>query len=58
MTAHVAMQGGKLSLLVDSSKLLAVLKAVSALSSGSTMQTASSLLSQYDGMLIGMQMSK
>ena len=50
--------GGKLSLLVDSSKLLAVLKAVSALSSGSTMQTASSLLSQYDGMLIGMQMSK
>ena len=58
MTAHVAMQGGKLSLLVDSSKLLAVLKAVSALSSGSTLQTASSLLSQYDGMLIGMQMSK
>ena len=59
MTAHVAKTGNTLNLLVDSSKMLTLLKGVSALSKGSTTLSAiTSLLGNYDGMLIGMKMQK
>lgn len=59
MTAHVAKSGNTLSLLVDSDKLLNVVKGASVLAKGSsTLSAVSSLLSKYDGMYVGMKMKK
>lgn len=58
MTPHIAKSGNKLSLLIESDKLLTLFKGVSALSNGTTMKTVSSLLSSYDGMLVGLQLKK
>ncbi len=58
MTPHVAMNNGKLSLLIESSKMLTLIKGVSALSKSTTASTISTVLSQYNGMYIGMQLSK
>lgn len=58
MTPQVAKAGNKLSLLFDADKLLKLLTTVSALSGNSSIQTVSSLLSSYDGMLIGLQLQK
>lgn len=58
MTPHVALSGGKLSLLYESDKLLSLLSTVSKLSSNSAISTLSSLAGSYDGMYIGMQLTK
>lgn len=58
MTPHVALKGGKLSLLLDSDKLLNLVKTISALSNNSSIKTVSTLLSNYDGMYIGIQLQK
>ena len=43
---------------MDSDKLLTLVKTLSAFSSNSTLKTASELLSNYDGLYVGLQMSK
>ena len=58
MSPHVVMNNGKLSLLIESSKMLTLIKGVSALSKSTTASTISTVLSQYNGMYIGMQLSK
>lgn len=58
MTPHIALKGGKLSLLLDSDKLLNLVKTISALSNNSSIKTVSTLLGNYDGMYIGIQLQK
>lgn len=58
MTPHVAKTGGKLSLLIESDKVLSLVKGVSALSKSTSMSAINSILSNYDGLYIGMQLSK
>lgn len=58
MTAHVAKSGNTLSLLMESDKLLTVVKGISALGKSSALSTVSSVLGNYDGMMVGMKMSK
>ena len=57
-SARVAWVGNNLSLLIESDKLLNLLKALSALKSNSNITTLSSLLNNYDGLYVGIQMSK
>lgn len=57
-SARVAMTGNNLSLLIESDKLLNLLKGLSALKSNSNITTLSSLLNNYDGLYVGIQMSK
>ncbi len=56
--AHVSMTGGKLSILFEGDKLLSLVKGISALSNSSSIKTVSSVLDNYNGLYIGMQMSK
>lgn len=58
MTPHIVKSGSKISLLIEGDKLLSLVKGISALSNSTTLSTVSSLLSQYDGLLVGMQLSK
>ena len=58
MTPRVAMTNGKLSLLLESDKLLTLVKGVSALSRSTSASAVSSILSNYKGMYIGMKLSK
>lgn len=58
MTAHVANSGNTLSLLMESDKLLTVVKGVSALGKSSALSTVSSVLGNYDGMMVGMKLKK
>ena len=58
MTPRVAMTNGKLSLLLESDKLLTLVKGVSALSKSTSASAVSSILSNYKGMYIGMKLSK
>ncbi|MBR6482987.1 MAG: DUF4923 family protein, partial [Bacteroidaceae bacterium] len=54
----VVMTGNSISLLYDADKLMTILNKVSSASSNSTLNTLSSLLSNYNGLLIGMQLQK
>ncbi len=54
----VVVNGNSISLLYDADKLMTVLNKVSSASSNSTLNTLSSLLSNYNGLLIGMQLQK
>lgn len=58
MSPRISKSGNQISLLIESDKLLTVLQGVSAISGSSTISTVSSLLSNYDGLYIGMQLSK
>lgn len=58
MTPQIVKSGNKLSLLFNADKLLKLLTTVSALSGNSTMNSLSSLLESYDGLLIGMELQK
>lgn len=58
MSPSIVRNGSQISLLYEADKLLKLVSAVSALSGNSGMQTLSSLVSSYDGMLIGMQLKK
>lgn len=58
MTPHVSKSGNTLSLLIESDKLLTLLKGASALTGSSSLSTVSSLLGNYDGMYVGMKLQK
>lgn len=58
MTPHVSLTGNRLSLLMESDKTLALLKAVAGLGKSSTMTTVSSLMNNYKGMYIGIELKK
>lgn len=58
MTPHITKKNGKISLLIESDKLLTLVRGISALSNSASMKTVSTLLSNYDGLYIGMQLSK
>lgn len=57
-TAQVVLVNNKLSLLYDSDKLLKVVNTVSALSGSTAVKALAQILNAYDGMLIGMELSK
>lgn len=57
-TPRITKSGSKINLLFESDKLLTLLKGASALSSNSTLSTVSSLLDNYDGLYIGLELSK
>lgn len=58
MSPSIVRNGSQISLLYEADKLLKLVSTVSALSGNSSMKTLSSLVSSYDGMLIGMQLKK
>ena len=58
ISPKVIMTGGNLSLLFEGDKLLSMVQKVGKLSSKSTVSSLSTLLNSYDGMLVGMQLSK
>lgn len=55
---NVVKSGNTISLLMDSDKMLTLLKGASALTKNTSIGTLTSLLSNYNGMKIGMKMSK
>lgn len=57
-TVQVALNGGQLSLLFDADKLKTILTTLGGLSGNSTITTLTNLLNSYDGMLIGLELSK
>ncbi len=58
-TAHVSLTAGKLSLLYEADKLLALFQNFSALTGNNpTLSTLSSLLNSYNGLLIGLEMTR
>ncbi len=57
-TPYITKSGSKLSLTFEADKLLTLMQGVSAISGNSNLKTISSLLSNYDGLLVGLQMSK
>lgn len=58
LTPRVAYTGGKLSLLFESTKLLTLVKGVGALTNNTTAQALSGLITNYNGMYLGLQMTK
>ncbi|MBQ8277134.1 MAG: DUF4923 family protein, partial [Bacteroidaceae bacterium] len=58
MTPHVIKTGRKISLMFESDKLLKLVSAVSALSGSTAVQSLGTIAQSYDGMYIGMQLSK
>ena len=55
---HVALNGGKLSLLFDADKFKTILSTLGTLSGNSTVSTLTNLLGSYDGMLVGLELRK
>ena len=58
ITPKVVKTGASISLLFEGDKLLSMVQKVGKLSSNSTVNSLSSLINSYDGMLVGMQLSK
>lgn len=58
ITPHVVKNGNSISLLYESDKLLAMVQKLGALSKNSTVSGLTSLLGSYDGLLVGMQLTK
>lgn len=58
MTPKITKSGNSVSLLFESDKLLKLISTVSSLSGSTSAKTLSSLLSNYDGLYIGMQLQK
>ncbi len=58
ITPHITKSGSKISLLMESSKMLTLMKGISALSKSSSASTISSLLGNYSGMYVGLELSK
>ena len=54
----VVKTGASISLLFEGDKLLSMVQKVGKLTSNSTVNSLSSLINSYDGMLVGMQLSK
>lgn len=58
MQARVAYTGNTLSLLYEGDKVLKLAQTMAKVSGGTTGTTLSSLMNQYDGMLVGLKMTK
>ena len=58
ISPKVVKTGASISLLFEGDKLLSMVQKVGKLSSNSTVNSLSSLINAYDGMLVGMQLSK
>lgn len=58
MSPRIAKKNGKLSLLIESDKLLTLMKGASVLAKGTSLSAISSILNNYQGLYIGMQLSK
>ena len=58
ISPKVIKTGASISLLFEGDKLLSMVQKVGKLSSNSTVSSLSSLINSYDGMLVGMQLSK
>lgn len=58
MSPRIAKQNGKLSLLIEGDKLLTLMKGASVLSKGTSLGAISTILNNYQGLYIGMQLSK
>jgi len=58
LTANVAKSGNKLSLLFESDKMLKLIKLAGGLTGSTSIKTLTDLAGQYDGMMIGLQLSK
>ena len=58
ISPKVVKTGASISLLFEGDKLLSMVQKVGKLSSNSTVNSLSSLINSYDGMLVGMQLSK
>ncbi|MCQ2293959.1 MAG: DUF4923 family protein [Bacteroidaceae bacterium] len=58
LTPKVAFNGGTLSLLFESSKLLTLAQGVGSLTGNSAVSSLSSLIKNYNGMYVGLQMTK
>lgn len=58
ISPKVVKTGASISLLFEGDKLLSMVQKVGKLSSNSTVNSLSTLINSYDGMLVGMQLSK
>lgn len=58
ISPKVVKTGASISLLFEGDKLLSMVQKVGKLTSNSTVNSLSSLINSYDGMLVGMQLSK
>lgn len=58
ITPHITKSAGSISLLYESDKLLSMVQKVGKLSSNSAVNGLSDLLGAYDGLLVGMQLTK
>lgn len=58
ITPNIVQSGSHISLLYDADKLLTMLQAMAALSGNTNLQTLSSLVSSYDGLMVGMELAK
>ncbi len=56
--ASASLTSNQLTILFKADKLIDALKSLSSLSQNQTLQTASSLLSQYNGMMLGLELTK
>lgn len=58
MTPRITKQGNSVNLLIESSKLLTLMKGASVLAKGTSLSGISSILNNYEGMYIGLQLKK
>lgn len=58
MTPNIVKTGNKISLLYEADKLLAIAQKLAAMSGNTSLQTLADLASQYDGLMIGLELQK
>ena len=58
MTPNIVKTGNKISLLYEADKLLAIAKKLAAMSGNTSLQALADLASQYDGLMIGIELQK
>lgn len=58
MVGHTQLSGNNLLILMDASKLLSYMKTLGSLAGNSQLKTISSLVSNVDGMLVGLKLEK
>jgi len=58
MNPQIVKSGNSISLLYEADKLLTLASGISAVSGSTSMKTLGNLLSQYDGLLVGIQLQK
>jgi hypothetical protein len=58
MTPNIVKTGNKISLLYEADKLLAIAQKLAAMSGNTSLQALADLASQYDGLMIGIELQK